>query len=257
MIQSGKEEGSTVSQPAASAILGQRPLAMIYSLDPASEELWQAYLAAERTGARQVWKKALDQFVAALLAQGPSVADRWARALAERVVDGAEPQSVRFPLFREVLVPALVRGVQANEAGSARWLGCLMGRWAQNSNLLEALPEEMRTSRGLLLAALRLDAGDQRARRALVEEMAAYLAYTLHELPAGVLYGFDGATVEQCRDLTEMLSEFREQVRLLGESRYAELIADCEQHYTAYPKYLTSRAAHDTYAAFLARAGGP
>ena len=116
-----------------------------------------------------------------------------------------------------------------------------------------ALPERLTSATGLLLEAVRVDPSDRKARRILVRHRASYLEYTLHELPAGVLYGHNAATIAECDELVAELAEFREHVEILGETpRFAELIGDCTLHFHRYREYLASGRAGGSYKQFLA-----
>lgn len=200
--------------------------------------------------------KVLQVFIEAVEAGGAEISEPWALDLAERLADRGDTLPVRFPLLRDVLVPALLRGVVANRPGCARWLAFLVARNHQLGRVLGSLPEHQRSPQGLLIEALRIDPGDNKARRTYVEKMQAYFSYTLHEIPAGVLFGHDGATPDECAELTRLISDFRDHVEILGEtSRYAKLIDDCKYHYQTYRNYLSGGVLADSYTAFLAHYG--
>jgi hypothetical protein len=195
---------------------------------------------------------ALDRLICALMEGPEGEWHAWAKRLAAAVSDGGVQIPIRMPLFRRVLLPALAAGVLRAEPGCARWLAWHEPLLGQSD--LSLLPESMRAAEGLLREALRVDASDATARRRLVEKEAWYFEYTLHELPAGVLYGHDAATSEECDKLTRRLDEFCGHVRVLdAEARYGELIRECRYHYRAYADYLRAGRAKESYAAFLAR----
>jgi hypothetical protein len=218
-------------------------------LSPESERRWSAYLAAERDRVRTVAMPALDAFLDALLEEPPVVWKGWAKSLAKQVADEGADWPVRFPLFRRALLPALVEGIAAREPGPARWLASFEQLLFHAPGELAA---ELRSSRALLREALRVDPHDHRARQKLVESVADDLDYTLHELPAGVLWGRDGATPEQCVELQGLLADFREHTDEIGETaRYAELIKDCDLHFRRYREYLLAGRPGTSYEAFL------
>jgi hypothetical protein len=80
------------------------------------------------------------------------------------------------------------------------------------------------------------------------------LRYSLHEVPAGVLYGVDGASPEQCQELEEELDGF---YRLVAQEqmqeRYAELFRACYLHFRGYQDYLLNRERYKSYAEYLAQ----
>ncbi len=218
-------------------------------LSPESERRWAAYLAAERDRVRAVTMPALDAFLEALLAEPPSAWKGWAKNLAREVADERASWPVRLPLFRRAILPALVEGMVAREPGPARWLASF------DQLLFHApgeLPDGLRTPEALLREALRVDPQDQRARRKLVENLASYLEYTLHELPAMVLWDAASATAEQCVELQALLADFREHTdRIQETTRYADLIKECDLHFRGYREYLLAGRPGGSYEAYL------
>jgi hypothetical protein len=65
-----------------------------------------------------------------------------------------------------------------------------------------------------------------------------WLEYAVHELPAGVLWGADGATPEECAEMVDGLDEFAEVCDPLGLTDHAEFIEGCRWHFDPYPHYL-------------------
>ncbi|HEX6899711.1 MAG TPA: hypothetical protein VF789_08360 [Thermoanaerobaculia bacterium] len=216
-----------------------------------THQLWLDYLAAEKDRIRSLTMPALDHFIESLLQHEAEVWHAWALDLARQVSDERAEIPVRFPLFRQVLLPTLADGVRRELPGCARWL-------AEFESLLVnsdagVLPDHLQSSVGLLREAIRVDAADSLARRRLVSRWSSYLDYTLHELPDGVLYGQNGATAEQCGELLELLDEFRGHVRSIGETeKFAELISECDFHFRSYREYLLQERPGGSYEEFLA-----
>ena len=104
----------------------------------------------------------------------------------------------------------------------------------------------------MLAEAVRLDPSDDIARGRLIDRQASYLEYTLHELPVGVLYGADGASLNECEDLLALLGEFKAHVvAMREEASYSELIRECEFHYNAYAAYLRGGPPYEGYERYL------
>jgi hypothetical protein len=90
----------------------------------------------------------------------------------------------------------------------------------------------------------------------LIRRLADWHAYTLHELPTGVLAGADGASIAECRRLSQDIERFAEIATDAGMvDRYAELIERCRRHYRWYADYLTRRIEFSDYASYLENAG--
>jgi hypothetical protein len=217
-------------------------------------ELWEAYEAAEDRAPRAEKLRALDAFLDVLEPSPPVEWYPWARSIAEQVVDHGVNLVIRRPLFERAVFPALLDGYQARLPGSARWLAGLSQQLLGCPACRERLQPEEATELGLLLAAIRHDPGDRRSRLRLIEKIADRLRFSLHEVPAGVLYGMDGASPEQCQELEAELEEF---CRLIAQDQmqepYAELIGACRHHFRGYRDYLLNREKYESYAAYLSQ----
>ena len=86
----------------------------------------------------------------------------------------------------------------------------------------------------------------------MVEHSRAYLAYTLHELPAGVLYDRNGASKDKCKELLIAVDEYEVNLTKLGKSDTV-LITKCRYHYKNYPLYLDDYKNFKGYADYLSR----
>lgn len=217
-------------------------------------KLWEAYEAAECRAPRAEKLRSLEAFLDILVASPPMEWYPWARSIAEQVVDHGVNLVIRRPLFERAVFPALLDGYQARLPGSARWLAGLSQQLLGCPACRERLQPEEATELGLLLAAIRHDPVDRRSRLRLIEKIADRLRFSLHEVPAGVLYGMDGASPEQCQELEAELEEF---CRLIAQERmqerYAELIGACRHHFRGYRDYLLHREKHESYAAYLSQ----
>ncbi len=127
--------------------------------------------------------------------------------------------AIRMPLFERAVFPALLSGYHD----------------------------------GLLRAAVRQNPNDHASRRRLVVCLAGHLRHSLHELPAGVLYGMDGATPDQCLELEGELEELCEMVA--GRPDYRELVEQCRFHFPAYRDFTQGGEVGMSYENYLKRRG--
>lgn len=99
---------------------------------------------------------------------------------------------------------------------------------------------------------------DELAMDQLIHTFAQQFIYSLHELPAGVLDGMNGATSEACRIYEKEVQEFEEllQKRDLSE-KYDELVQDCKFHYKNYRIYLENKAHYKSYEDYLSKLDAP
>ncbi|EKK01550.1 hypothetical protein RBSH_03111 [Rhodopirellula baltica SH28] len=159
-----------------------------------------------------------------------------------------------MPLFRSVLLPALESAIAHRTPGAARWLAGFAQHIYKCSDLRPRLVDGTLAEHALLETALDHDPDDDHSRRKLLDLLVSRLNYTLHELPSGVLYGHDGASVDQCREMLEELDDFTRHADRLGlVGDYANLVAKCRFHYNTYSQYLTDRRGASCYADYLSQ----
>jgi hypothetical protein len=168
------------------------------------------------------------------------------------VIDGGDQTVIRLPLFRSVLFPALHAGLQASTPGTARWLAGFSQLLYKSPACSERLPEDQRTEYGLILRAVSDDDSDLTSKRRLLALMRSRFDYALHELPAGVLYGHDGATIEECGELLEELADYERLTDQVGLEGDRELISKARFHISTYRRYLEEHGLYTGYAQYLA-----
>lgn len=93
-------------------------------------------------------------------------------------------------------------------------------------------------------------------RKSEYERLLRYLQYTLHELPAGVLYDADGADEKKCAELMKATYRLEELARALGVD-CSEFIDVCRWHYERYPHYLGRQRHFGSYKNYMAKHNAP
>jgi hypothetical protein len=206
-------------------------------LEPETLKLWQVYLDAEKDRIQYVTMPALEKFIDALLGEDQQIWQNWVQDLAIQISDQKSEVIVRLPLFRRVIFPALIEGISREIPGCARALAEL--RLIPYKTQENQLPEHLQTSEALLQEALRQDPTDQLARVRLIRSWASKLEYAVHELPDGILFGQEFATLEECHKLLDLLEEFKTHVNMLHQNeQFSDLITECELHFRSYRDYL-------------------
>jgi hypothetical protein len=92
---------------------------------------------------------------------------------------------------------------------------------------------------------------EQSSDRARYRLFRDWLAYTVHELPRGVLGGPNGATPDQCTEMLEGLEEFVRLCSRLGLADHEEFIDGCRWHFEHYAHYLGRRRHFVDYATYV------
>ena len=212
-------------------------------LSPKLQALWDEYLRQERQSVRSPILPTLENFIDALARTSVEYRTSWALKIAEAVVDQKKGIPVRLPLFRKVLFPALLSGYREQIPGCARWLAGFYQLLYNSPGCLDQLSPNERFVPNLLRAALQVDPNDTRSRGQLIGVLASHLEYAIHEVPSGVLFGSNGASIAECDLLVEELDEFSRLASADGcIERYRGLVDDCRLHFVAYRDYLGNRA---------------
>jgi len=219
------------------------------------EALWKNYQAAEQQQEPRDERLAtLDRFIEAFVQGVKDQRERWVQDLCSRYETDATASSVRTPFFRRVLFPVLFDGLKEGKPNCARWLSMFSQLLYRNSDLFQLTGHQ--TEWQLLERAIGVDPSDVRAKERLVTVMADHFSYTLHELPAGVLYDANGADVPKCDELLADLARFEQLAKDISSlERHSKLISRCRQHYVWYKDYLQHRASYSGYKDYLTRHG--
>lgn len=88
------------------------------------------------------------------------------------------------------------------------------------------------------------------------EHLLRYLEYTLHELPAGVLFDANGADEERCAELMRDTYRLEDLSKELGVDN-DEFIQVCRWHYERYPHYLSRHRHFGSYKKYIEKYHGP
>jgi len=236
------------------------------SLPEPAGRLWRVYEETERHSYRPAVLESLGGFVDAFATLPGENRREWVRSFCREAFDGVtrrfdRPRSViRQPLFDGVLLPSLAELFRAGDPDAALWLCVLTdcGVTRDRERTAAALGIASLSRFAILRASLRSNPHHAELRRELKSEMAHWFDYSLHELPAGVLYGFGhGATPEQCEELLAEIEEYR---RLASDDSPVrpEETAWWEFHFRSYRDYLRDNRGTGSYADYLdAFAGTP
>jgi hypothetical protein len=226
----------------------------VFPDDPAQ---WSRWLALEDQH-RKREALALAEELAASLARAPvDSQDRWVQSVCEDVIDlHPVPPDVgiprmRYPFLRDVIVPSLMRRLARQDATAARWAAWLMRRYSNTYRLWQELPDTQRHPMGLLRMADTWAPGDVRVMESLAEMLSRRFHDSMHELPAGVLFGMNGADVAECAALLEELAHLERLWTRLGQMPLqAHQVASWRRIITCYADYL-SRGRGGGFEAYL------
>ena len=125
----------------------------------------------------------------------------------------------RHELFHEIVFSVLKAGYDDGDFKSTLWLG----RLSQNLYQAKKLHVQLGyvTELGFYNQAYALEPENDEVRVLLLDSIVSWLQYTEHEWPSGILYGNNGATLEQC---DEIALEVQRALSMDKEHQYSEFI---------------------------------
>ena len=143
---------------------------------------------------------------------------------------------IDFVLWKELILPELGGGIADDPRAIRGMIQTIQNLYSSKRDWKEFgyITEEQLTIR---LLAICPDDAWAKARR--TDQLQKWLAYTIHEWPSGVLYGTDGATHEQCKeilDATEELSDLDE------DGRFNALCDDVKEKTIQYRSRLAKKS---------------
>ncbi len=157
---------------------------------------------------------------------------QWTREFLENEDRG---HKIRHELYHEIIFPVLARGYETSDAWATLQLARTMANLADDSDLhfqvnfanpMELLKESYETEP---VESLRAE---------ILQAELRFFSYSAHEWPSGILWGNDGATIEQCQ---ELLDEVHWTRGLDTSDIYQAALDDYENKVREYQQILISR----------------
>ncbi|MEH1783366.1 MAG: hypothetical protein V7K67_30680 [Nostoc sp.] len=168
-------------------------------------EYYKQYLHCKTVGLRSQGKQNLEWFIASFA----SITEKqqWTSQFLE-TQEYEYGNKISYELYEEVVFPALFRGYQNRDFWSALWLA----RTAQNLYKAKHLHEQInfKTDYELLKECYLLDRSNADVHKDLLSVQIRWLQYCIHEYPTGILYGVNGATIDECHEILSEIEFIRE-----------------------------------------------
>ncbi len=108
---------------------------------------------------------------------------------------------IRHEIFVNLVYPVLKKGFDSNDYESTLWLGKLVQNIYQAKGVCEEF--ESLTEMDFYRKCHDIDPDNNEGKKLLLNHILGWLSQCEHEWPRGILYGMDGATIEQCKDIRE------------------------------------------------------
>ncbi|MEM0578296.1 hypothetical protein [Flavobacterium polysaccharolyticum] len=154
---------------------------------------------------------------------------------------------IRQPLYKHLIYPVLSEQVEQNNVNAIKGLLKLDQHLVSYQGYTK---DTKYSSRTLLEKGFNISPDDRELLELYEIQTREYLNYTLHEIPIGVIYRTDGATIEQCVELINKTEKYEILCKKLKLDK-SELIQECKYYYSAYKNYLSIYTNYKNFADYL------
>lgn len=195
-----------------------------------NEELYERFVFLKELGKKVESKAALDLFIASF--------ETWEQKrvwVYPFLQAGRYGHKVRHEIYENLVYPVLLDGYLKGDATSVSWLA----RTASNLYAIKSPHSllEHKTDFALFKEAYELEP-NERIGADLLNTLLNWFSFLQHEWPAGILYGMDGADIEQCEDI---LQEIKFARSLDYQRNYDGYLSEFEARVHEYVKRLRGR----------------
>lgn len=192
--------------------------------------LYEQFLKFKERGQREKAREPLLEFITSF--QSFEEKKSWVHTFLEAEEFG---HTIRHEIYQHLVFPVLLDGYTKKDAWATLWLA----KTAQNLYANKLLHSQVgyKSEFQLLKEAYSLEPSEP-VRNYLLEAELQWFRHCQHEWPAGILYGMDGATTDQCEDILQEVAF----VKTLDPNRkHANFVNDFENKVHEYQNRLTSK----------------
>lgn len=165
---------------------------------------------------------------------------------------------IRQPLFEKIIYPILKSEIENKNVEAIKILIKLEQNYYAYQRKFSA--DKFESSLQLIKRGLRIDENDKELLVSYEKELLYQLEFSIHEIPSGVLYGMDGASIDECNKLMETLEIYQQvchKLSLENDEDKNDLIEYCDFHYRNYKDYLENTGKYENYKNFLSKFSEP
>ncbi len=191
------------------------------------EERYEQYRTLKASGKKREAKVALDTFIDSFTSRDDK--RQWVRTFLTR---GDFGHKIRHEIYERLVFPVLLEGHNRRDAWSTLWLARTYPNLHDSPSLHSHIAQK--TEWQLLREAYDIEPNDE-VRACLLQTDLDWFDYCQHEWPAGILYGYDGATFAECE---ELLSEAAFARTLDIERKHAAFLEEFERKVKQYQQRL-------------------
>tara|TARA_R110000751_G_scaffold206239_1_gene310299 strand:- start:250 stop:864 length:615 start_codon:yes stop_codon:yes gene_type:complete len=121
---------------------------------------------------------------------------------------------IRYEIFIDLVYPLLKKGFESRDYNSTLWLGKLVQNVYQTKGIFEELGSNVEMD--FFRICYEIDPNVEEGKELLLQSILNWLSHCVHEWPSGMLYGMNGASIEQCQEIR-------------SEANFAKLLASKER----------------------------
>jgi hypothetical protein len=189
-------------------------------------EHYQEYREFEEKGLKKQASKSVRAFICSF--QSNKEIEEWVWKHLPKLETNRHSR-IRHEIFHELVFPILREGYDNGDFTSTLWLGKLSQNFYQSKSVHEML--DWVSELDLYSKSHEIDPENDEARLLLLKSIVSWLEYAEHEWPSGILYGNDGATIEQCDEIS---SEVQRVLSLDKEFKYSDFIKQFNKKLSQY-----------------------
>lgn len=189
---------------------------------------YDEFFEANREGRKSAAAAAVRVFIASFSSFEEKQA--WVTQFLEKL---RPEERIRHELYEELVFPVLLKSYRNSEVWGAKWLAATSQNLYRAKNIWAQV--DFITEHALLKIWNTLEPANGQAKAALLRKMIEWFGYSEHEWPAGILYGMNGASLEQCSEIAYAIGE----ARMLDVNRnYTSYLIEFEKKLNSYMQRL-------------------
>ncbi|WP_373976030.1 hypothetical protein NT239_04460 [Chitinibacter sp. SCUT-21] len=187
---------------------------------------FECFIVYEEKGLKKQATESIREFIASF--QNTAEIEHWVWEYLPTLKKNNHSR-IRHELFNELIYPILKTGYEKQDFQSILWLGKVVQNLYQSRKLYKEFIQE--TELSLFIKSYKINPENDEARLLLLNATIKWLKYTEHEWPSGILYGNDGATLEECNEIDRVV---KQAVELDKELLHQAFIAEYQKKLSEY-----------------------
>lgn len=163
---------------------------------------YEEFLKYHKMGLRKKASQAIHSFISSF--KNKEEVHRWVWSYLQNLESNVEQSfPMRYEIFRDLIFPILKEGYLKDNFECTFWLV----KFIQSLYSSTFLHKELNyvSEHQLLRKCYELKPENQKVKKLLLKNIITDLQYSLHEWPSGILYGTNGANLEQCKEIRDSI----------------------------------------------------